>query len=430
VYFQLGKLRVATGKSLEKLARSVSLSDPKSLDLFLNGAKTRAGVAVNSTSAMKFFAVYSCIRIIAETLATLPIHVIRKEGDYNHKADTHGGLHLIAKNPNNPRDTSLTAYDMRVEMIANALLRGKSYSFVHRDDRGFPIALEQLDFDDVTEIKDRNGVVFYNVKGRGTVHADDLFIVKAMGGMSPISLHRETIGLGLAQVEFAGDFYANGSHMDGHWSTDQVFEKTETRDAHLEILRDAAKSGNFQQYLFEGGLKWNPMSLPQKDAQFIETKKMNATEICSIYGVPPSLIFIDTQQKYSNAEEQNRQFVNYTLQSWAQRFEGEANRKLLLESEKMNHEFTVNMHGLLRGDVKTQTEHFRVLASLGVYSVNDILKMLGRNPVEGGDERFVQINQIPLADMPAYAEGITDTGDDRVADLVAEIRTKLNGTLA
>jgi len=154
------------------------------------------------------------------------------------------------------------------------------------------------------------------------------------------------------------------------------------------------------------GFKYNRISIAPEEAQFIETRKFQAEEICRIFSVPPALVQLESQTTYNNVEQQNLMFARHTVLPWAKRIEQELNRKLLSGIEQPTHYFKFELNDLFRGDMAARSAFFTQMLQNGVMSINEVRAQEELNPVAGGDVHTVQVNQIALDRLEAYSDKI------------------------
>ena len=159
--------------------------------------------------------------------------------------------------------------------------------------------------------------------------------------------------------------------------------------------------------ILEAGLKYERVGIPPETAQALQTRRYQVEEICRIFNVPPSLIQMSSDVKYSNVEQQDLFFAKHTIAPWVSNIEQEMRRKLLLPVERENYLFKFSMLSLMRGDMAARANYYQTLLHAGVLSINEIRGLEDRNAIENGDLHLVQVNQIPLEAMRDYAKSIT-----------------------
>jgi HK97 family phage portal protein len=341
------------------------------------------------------------MRVIAETIASLPLHLYMQTDDGSVKAMDHPLYRLLHDEPN----SEMTSFVFRETMATHLLLWGNSYSQIIRNGRGeihalYPLLAENMEVDRVA------GQLVYAYRKDGmtyTLHPRDVLHIPGLGfdgviGYSPIALERNAIGLGIAAEEYGSKFFSNGATPAGvltHPST--VKDPERLRKSWNRVYGGSANAG--QVAILEEGLKFDRIAMPNNEAQFLETRKFQVSEICRIYRVPPHLIGDLEHATFSNIEHQSISFAQHTIRPWLVRIEQSLNRALLSENEKVKLYAEFNMSGLLRGDYKSRMEGYALGRQNGWLSANDIREMESLNRVpasEGGDLYLVNGNMIPL----------------------------------
>lgn len=405
--------------SLENPATPLSDPDAWLIDLF--GGPTMTGVNVSEDSALSFSAVWACIRIISETLAMLPLHLYRRVPDgrrYRRElVSDHPGYRLVQIAPND----EMTPMVFRETVQAHLLGYGNGYALIRRRNDMTPIALDPLLPDRTRPARVPSGRLAYKTRqDDGTekvLRADQVLHIPGLSfdglvGMSPLRKHRESIGLGLAAQEFAARLFGDGTNLSG------VLEHPNTlREGQAEKLAEqwrkfrAGLKNAHGVAVLEGGMKYNPIGIPPEDAQMLETRKFQITDIARIYRVPPHMLADLERATFSNIEHLSIEFVKYTMMPWLVRWEQELNRKLLREDEKDTHYFKFNVNGLLRGDVKSRYEAYHIAWGDGWLSQNDIREFEDMDPIEDGDDYYVPLNMKPVGEEPEPEEEPADTED-------------------
>jgi HK97 family phage portal protein len=217
-------------------------------------------------------------------------------------------------------------------------------------------------------------------------------------GLSPISIHRETLGFNVATKQYGNKLFQNGAHMSGYITTDVPL----TADA-----RDRVTNSFSQNYLglsnagkvpvLDVGMKFVPLSLSPDDAQFVESHKMSIPEVARIFNIPPHLIADLERSTFSNIEQLSREFVTYTLRPWIKQWEAELNRKLFLEEEKGRFKIRFNINSLLRGDTASQSQQIDTVMKWGIMSINEVRQtFFDMNPIDDeiGNKNLVPLNMV------------------------------------
>jgi HK97 family phage portal protein len=388
--------RVKTAQEIanEKLAEFIRGTDIEGV--------TSAGVAVTEENSMRLSAVYACVKVIAESLSSLPLHLIRDEDGVKTRARDHplyGVLHDLANG-------EMTSLNFREAMFGSLLLWGNAYAVIQRE-AGTVSALWFLKPQYTTVERDREtGELKYKYRDDSgktyEYQAKDIFHVigfslDGVKGISPIAAARDTIGLAFAAEEYGSKFFSNGARPGGILEHPGVVKDPERLRATWNAQFQG--SGNSHRIsVLEEGMKFHPMSMPPEEAQFLQTRKFQLSEICRIYRVPPHMIADLDRATFSNIEHQSIQFVQYTLRPWIVRFEQAVYKCLLTPAERHLYYAHFNVDGLLRGDYASRMQGYAIGRQNGWMSSNDIRDLENMNPIEGGDVYLVNGNMVQAQD--------------------------------
>ena len=367
-----------------------------------------AGKPVNERTAMQTTVVYACVRIIAETIASLPLHVYRNLDRGKERAPTHPLYPLLHDAPN----PEMTSFIFRECLMSHLLLWGNAYAQTIRDGRGRIIALYPLLPDRMTPDRDTRGRLFYIYQKDGQVHylsPDDVLHIPGLGfdgilGHSPIALARNAIGLNIAAEEYGGKFFANGANPSGILTTPGVIKDPEKVRSAWSKAYNGANAHKVA--VLEENLHYERISIPNNEAQFLETRKFQIEEICRIFQVPPHLVASLDRATFSNIESQSISFVVHTIRPWLVRWEQALNRSLFPDKERSDFFVSFVVDGLLRGDYKSRMEGYAIAIQNGFMSPNDVRSLENLNPIPaelGGDLYAMNGNMLPLKDVGAYA---------------------------
>lgn len=388
-----------------------------SYTFFMGGSS--AGKVVTERSAMQMTAVYSCVRILAEAVAGLPLHLYRyKEDGGKEKAINTNLYHLLHDEPN----PEMSSFVFRETLMTHLLLWGNAYAQIIRNGKGEVIALYPLMPNKMRVDRDESGHIYYeyrkttdeaNAKENETVilSSFDVLHIPGLGfdglvGYSPIAMAKNAIGLAIATEEYGAKFFANGAAPSGvleHPGT--IKDPQRVREAWQSQFGGSGNSGKVA--VLEEGMKYTPISISPEQAQFLETRKFQINEIARIFRVPPHMVGDLEKSSFSNIEQQSLEFVKYTLDPWVIRWEQSLARALLNSDEKKEYFFKFNVEGLLRGDYASRMSGYATARQNGWMSTNDIreLENLDRIPAEqGGDLYLVNGNMTPLNRAGEYLD--------------------------
>lgn len=364
--------------------------------LVSNRSKSSSGKNVNPETAKRFSAVYSAILIISESLAVLPNRLRRKTALGSEEAEDHPLYDLIGTEPN----PFQTWFDFEVSLISAALAHGNGYALIDRDNTGKPIELMFLEPGECSVVyhkigRDRH--LFYSVNGE-LVAPYNVIHIKCLGsngieGKSPIFQHAETIGIALAAEEFGARFFGNGAHTTGAFTADGTVSDTAYKRLYKQIReRWAGLHNSHTPLLLESGLKFNRISIPPNEAQFIETRIYQVEEVARIYRVPLHKLQSLKQSTNNNIEQQDRDFTNDCLLPWGVRLEQEYKRKLLFRDEKRKMWFSKDFSQLLRADPVKRANYYQSRFNTASITPNEIREKEGENRIDNDalDLTFLQ----------------------------------------
>jgi HK97 family phage portal protein len=386
---------------------------------FLFGS-TSAGKPVNEHTAMQMTAVYSCVRILSETLAGLPLHVYKyNDNGGKEKHLTHPLYKLLHDEPN----PEMTSFAFRETLMSHLLLWGNAYAQIIRNAHGEVLSLYPLMPNKMTVDRDSNGRLFYlyqrsseDVPSLGKdsqvyLTPADVLHIPGLGfdglvGYSPIAMAKNAVGLAIATEEYGAKFFANGAAPGGvleHPGT--IKDPQKVKESWNAAYQGSANSHKVA--VLEEGMKYQSIGISPEQAQFLETRKFQINEIARIFRVPPHMLADLEKSSFSNIEQQSLEFVKYTLDPWVVRWEQTMCRSLLMQSEKPIVFIKFNVDGLLRGDYASRMNGYATARQNGWMSANDIreLENLDRIPVElGGDLYLINGAMTKLQDAGAFAK--------------------------
>ena len=404
---------------------------------FLGGSTS--GKTVTERSAMQMTAVYSCVRILAEAIAGLPLHLYTyKEDGGKEKAIGHP-LYLLLHDEPNPE---MSSFVFRETLMTHLLLWGNAYAQIIRNVKGEVVALYPLMPNRMTVDRDSSGQLFYSYQmnnsdaptmktGTVILKPSDVLHIPGLGfdglvGYSPIAMAKNAIGLAIATEEYGAKFFANGATPGGLLEyPGTVKDPDRVRESWNKGFSGSQNAGKVA--ILEEGMKYTPISIAPEQAQFLETRKFQINEIARIFRVPPHMVGDLEKSSFSNIEQQSLEFVKYTLDPWVVRWEQSLSRALFTPEEKKKYFFKFNVEGLLRGDYQSRMNGYATARQNGWMSANDIreLENLDRIPAEeGGDLYLINGNMLPLVHAGAFADidsGKEESEPDEQSEEVLEV---------
>ena len=396
---------------------------------FMGG--TTSGKSVTERSAMQMTAVYSCVRILSEAVAGLPLHLY-KYTDSGGKAMAleHPLYHLLHDEPN----PEMSSFVFRETLMTHLLLWGNAYAQIIRNGKNEIVALYPLMPNKMSVDRDETGRLYYTyyrgsdeaIKDKEfavTLQPSDVLHIPGLGfdglvGYSPIAMAKNAIGMAIACEEYGAKFFANGAAPGGvleHPGT--IKDPQRVRESWQSTFGGSGNANKIA--VLEEGMKYTPIGISPEQAQFLETRKFQINEIARIFRVPPHMVGDLEKSSFSNIEQQSLEFVKYTLDPWVIRWEQSIQRSLLSADEKSRYFVKFNLEGLLRGDYQSRMNGYAIGRQNGWMSANDIreLENLDRIPAEdGGDLYLINGNMLPLKNAGAFADTPIDDGKEEQTD--------------
>lgn len=362
---------------------------------------TSSGIQVNAENAMGASAVWAAVTIIAGTVGMLPLKLYRRTADGGREEARDDPRFRITHRKPNPWQTSIGWREMQQ---GHLLLRGNCYSQKVYDRRGLQ-ALIPLHPSRMTVESGSQGLTYIYKRPDSTERVfqqDEILHVRGLSGdgitgYSPVTVHREGIAITMATEQYAGRFFGNGARPGGILTTEQKMGP-ETRSQVMKAWNDAHQGvqNSHKVAVLEGGLGWQQIGFSAEDAQLIASRSFNVVEAARIFNIPPHKLKELSRATFSNIEQQSLEFLQDTIQPWAERWEQQLDNDLLDEEEQETLFFKFNLSALLRSDVAARGAFYNTLFQMGSMSPNDVRALEEMNPVEGGDQRFVPLNMVPL----------------------------------
>jgi HK97 family phage portal protein len=408
---------------------------------FLFG-RTTSGKPVNERTAMQTTAVYACVRILAEAVASLPLHVYEYQDDGGKKLVHDHPLYYLLHDEPNPE---MTSFVFRETLMSHLLIWGNAYAQIIRDGAGRVLGLYPLLPDKMEVQRDDRGNIYYVYSrnsdenpmfkeyGNIKLKAEDVLHIPGLGfdgliGYSPIAMAKNAVGMTLACEEYGASFFANGANPGGVLEHPGVLkDPSKVRESWNSVYRGVNNAHKIA--VLEEGMKYQQIGIPPEEAQFLETRKFQINEIARLYRIPPHMVGDLDKSSFSNIEQQSLEFVKYTLDPWVIRWEQSLQRSLLLPGEKGKYFIKLNVDGLLRGDYQSRMNGYAVGRQNGWFSANDIREMENMNPIpdeEGGNLYLVNGAMTKLADAGAFA-GADNGGQKKEEKLPAQENSRKRG---
>ncbi len=374
------------------------------------GRTSETGIVITDETALRIAAVTSCVRVLAESIATLPLMVFERLPDGDRRAAPDHPVAAVLHDQASPESTAM---QVRETALAHVLLRGNSLTRVVRDGAGevrelWPIAADTWQ----ARRPAPTSPLVFDVSAPGeapyTLRIDQVWRCSGLSwngctGLSPIGLARETFGLAAAFERTSAALMKNGSRLGGIVSYPEKLDEDEfdrRQDNWAELMSGPQNAGRV--WMADSGAKFETVGMKLEDLQFIELKRFQVAEIARVFRVPLHMLYDHAAQPRANMEQASLEFVMYSLRPWLVRLEQTYARDLLLPSERARYVVEHNVAGLLRGDFAARMAGYAQGRQWGWLSVNDIRRLENMNAIDDGDI-YLQPSNMQPAGTPAAA---------------------------
>lgn len=365
------------------------------------------GAIVNPETALKLSAVWACVKLRAETISTLPLHLYDSDKKI---AKDHDLYRILHDSPN----ADMCASEFWQIQSASLDLWGNAYSYISRRANRSVISLEPLFPSEMIKkrLKDGSFEYHYTENGKVKIYSDDEilhfkgFTLDGYVGLSAIQFFAQTIGMQFDANNQAQDWFKNGLKVGGFLESGETTLTKEQRHSLRESLSMFSRPENAGKYMvLEAGMKVASAAnirINPVDAQLLESRYFGIEEICRAFGVPPQLIGHTNKASSwaSSLEQTNQGFLTYSLNPQLVRYEQTIARKLLLPQDKYKYRPKFSVDGLLRADVAKRSEYYVRMTQNGLMTRNEARDLENWAPLPGGDELMVQMQMVPLQDIP------------------------------
>ena len=373
-----------------------------------------SGEQVDEKSAMQIATVYACVRLLAESVAQLPLHLYRytDSGTGKEMATDHPLYAVIHRQPN----PEMTSFSWRETMMVHLLLYGNAYCQIIRDGKNGVVSVYPLLPENVEVDRDEHGEIYYiyhaytdetpGEKNKDIIfRREEVLHVPGLGfnglvGFSPIAMMKNSLGSTLAVEKYGSAFFKNGAQPSGVLEHPGVLKNPEKIRQNWSDVYGGANNAH-KVAVLEEGMSYKAISLPPEDSQFLSTRQFGVEEICRIFRVPPHMVQDLQRATFNNIEHLAIEFVMHTLMPWLVRIEQAIIKDVLIDEEKNEFFPKFNVDGLMRGDYKSRMEGYAVAITNGIMSVNDVRKLEDLDPLdedEGGDLHLINGSYTRLSD--------------------------------
>ena len=366
-------------------------------DLSFNSIFPDANV-FDTDKALTLTAVWCAIRLLAESVSSLPISVYTKQANGDKLEDTKSPIYKLVKFKPNYYQNKITFFEF---IMLSICTEGNSYVQIVRNNSGTPVQLICLDPSNVTVVVNNNEL-FYQVDGGAVLDSSDMLHFKTITddgvtGLSPIDQCAKDLNWGVSLEEFGSTFFSNGAKPSSILQTDRALSDTALQRLKTSFNSNYGKLKNSNSTIvLEEGLTFKPISISPEQAQFLSSRQFSIEEVARIFNCPPHMLKDLSKSSFNNIEMQSQEFVTYTLMPYITRIEQEMNLKLFRTNELGKTFVEFNVNGLLRGDVKSRTEAYKTAITNGYMSINEVRQKENMNSIEGGDKHFMQMNMTTI----------------------------------
>ena len=368
-----------------------------------------SSTAVNPTTALTFSAVWAAMRLLSESVSSLPLGVYKREANGDKTELTNDLSYLLKYYPNSYQNKISFFEKIMMDLLSN----GNSYVRIERNNLGKPIELLPLNFNGVDVYFNDNKLYYTSDQLGGTFSADDILHFKLITnvnnsktnnntqdgiiGLSPITQNMNAIGWAQDVEEYGRTFFKNGAKLSGVLKTDRALSEQA-----IDRLRNSFNnnysqlSGSNQTAVLEEGLEFQPLSISQDQSQFLQSREFSVAEVARIFNIPPHLLKDLSKSSFNNIEMQSQEFVTYSLMPFLNKIELEMNTKLFRKSIVGTEYIKFNVNGLLRGNIKDRSEFYKSMINAGVMTINEVRRKEDLNRVTDGDSNYIPMNMTTI----------------------------------
>jgi HK97 family phage portal protein len=409
----MGLLRNIGLKSVSVLARGLGLTDPR-LYSYLSGGSTYAGESVSVATAMQLDAVWACVRLLSQTVATLPLNLFKRDSEGRGIIDREHPLYRVLHDQPN---ADMTATEFWEAMVACVLLWGNAFAEIVRSGARI-VALIPMRPDHVTVRRQQDGSLLYVYTWLGKIfelQEADVFHIKGFSldglvGLSPVTQARHSLGTAIAAEKAAGSLFRNGMRSSSAMMAPAYLNKTQRADADGLIAKITGSINAGSMPLLEGGWKIEQLSMSPQDAELLLTRAFQTEVICRWFDVPPAMIghTEKTTAWGTGLEQMMLWFLTFSLRPHLKRIEQAIAKGLLTPAERDTHYAEFNADALMRADSAGRAALYSSAAQNGWKTRNEIRALENDPPLPGGDDLTVQVNLVPIELLGQFVRGRPD----------------------
>jgi HK97 family phage portal protein len=365
-------------------------------------ASPGSSTTVNSTTALSIAAAGACVKVLAETMAALPLSVYYQDGETTRVDNTHECHYLLHDSPH----PFYTSFSWREAMMYDLNCEGNGLSVIIRNGLGEIQSIQHVPWTMVRPVIYENKL-FYDVASMDRAFpSEDVIHIplntrNGIIGVSPIEQYAQTLGENLDMLQHSSSFYKNGVIGSGVLESEKGLSKDAGKRLRESFMEQYGGVKNrHKPIVLEEGMKWKPTAISQKDSDYILNRKLGIEDISRIYRMPLDKINILDRATFSNIEQMTINFIQDTMLPWVKRWEMELNKKLFTKKQRVNYYVRFNLEGLLRGDSQARAQFYKELWMIGAINQNEIRKNENLNPIAGGDTYYRPLNMIDSSITP------------------------------
>lgn len=387
---------------------------------------SKVGIHINAQNALQTTAVFACVRLLSESIASLPLFLYRKTETGKEKA-TDMPIYEVLHDVPNPETDSFQFWQA---FVANMLIYGRGYAEVVRNNAGHIVQMWNITTPFVrvqrnSETQELEYVITPSGKERFILRKDQIFRVDwfsmdALNAFRPLELAQNAIGLSEAAEEFASNYFKNGANVGGIIEYPDVLRDNDLEQYKKDVRKEYSGLSNAARLLFlEQGAKFQKVSNTPEESQMLETRKFQVEEVARFYNVPLHMVGDLEHATFSNIEQMSLNYVIYTLRPYLVRIERAITAQLLMPQERSIYFPKFSVEGLLRGDYKSRMEGYAVARQNGWMSANDIRELEDMDHIpaeEGGDAYLANGNLRSLKKLMDASADSTKSGGDKNGD--------------
>ena len=379
----------------------------------------QTGSLVTPDTAMRVSAVYACVRIIAQSVAVLPFNLYQVSTSGRIKAVDHPLFRVLARRPN----AWQTAYEFLMMQQGHLCLRGNAYARIVTTSAGDIDSLIPYHPDRVRVFRLTNGKLRYEVRNINTNTIESLLqeemlhirglTLDGLVGLSPIAVARESIGGALGTQDYANRLFSNDARPGGVLTVPGKMSDAAAKRIKEDWQQKFTGPNIHKTAVLEEGVKWAPTGMTPEDAQFLETRRFQVTDIARIFGVPPHKLGELDRSTHSNIEHQGMEFVTDTLMPWLVAWEQAVSRDLMTADEQDAYHAEFQVDALLRGDTASRYAAYAVGRQWGWLNADEIRMREGMDPIGGlaGQTYLRPLNMVDASEDEADAPGTVEPAE-------------------